>query len=165
PLSKAPYSPNICSPSASALESAPVGLAQRGLSSRTDGPVSVVQLRSLAPEIRPVVDLHDGSCPGTVSRSAGTDRSCPGVRGRDSRGTASALALSQRRGQELVREEEEEEEAYGKTYSEEEAEDDARRTRGGKEMEEEKEEGVKKRGRDEEKRRRGKMKEKEERDG
>eukprot|EP00064_Thunnus_orientalis_P018316 superscaffoldBa00004177_g18412 len=39
------------------------------LSSWMDGPVSVVQLRRLAPEIQPVVDFHDGSCPRTVARS------------------------------------------------------------------------------------------------
>lgn len=39
------------------------------LSSWTDGPVSVVQLWRLAPEIQPVSDFHDGSCPRTVSRS------------------------------------------------------------------------------------------------
>lgn len=30
--------------------------------------VSVVQLRLLAPDIQPVADFHDGSCPGTASR-------------------------------------------------------------------------------------------------
>lgn len=39
------------------------------LSSWTDGPVSVVQLWWLAPEIQPAVDFHDGSCLRTVSRS------------------------------------------------------------------------------------------------
>lgn len=39
------------------------------LSCWTDGPVSVVQLWRLAPEIQPVADFHDRSCLGTVSPS------------------------------------------------------------------------------------------------
>ncbi|KAA8595336.1 hypothetical protein FQN60_012471, partial [Etheostoma spectabile] len=41
------------------------------LSSWTDGPVSVVQLWRLTPEIQPVADFHDGSCPGTTGAALG----------------------------------------------------------------------------------------------
>lgn len=48
------------------------------LSARTDGPVSVVQLRRLAPQIQSDVDFRDGSCPRTVSRSRAQTGAAPG---------------------------------------------------------------------------------------
>lgn len=42
--------------------------------------MSVVQLWRLAPEIQPVADFHDGSCPRTVSRSSAQTGAAPGAR-------------------------------------------------------------------------------------
>lgn len=66
------------------------------LSSWTDGPASVVQLRRPAPEIRPVADLRDGSRPRTVSRSeaqAGAALEAPALTGGAQRALNAAINL------------------------------------------------------------------------